>query len=143
MADEKKSDGTKLFQLEIVTPERSIFDGSVTSVSCQGTDGRFQVLHMHAPLLASLMTGVADVLTASGEHVLYAMAGGFAQVFHDRMLLLVETAERRDQIDANRAQAAKERAEKRLKDKTAGFDEIRAKASLTRAVNRLKVVGLS
>jgi F-type H+-transporting ATPase subunit epsilon len=139
MADEKKHTTSEPFLLDVVTPEGKVFSGNVVSVTCEGTEGRFQILHLHAPFLSSLATGITVLILDSGLKERYAMSGGFAQVYHDHVLLLVDSAEREDLVDAERAERAKARAEKRLKEKAAGLDQDRARAALLRAINRLKV----
>jgi F-type H+-transporting ATPase subunit epsilon len=126
------------FRIEIVTPEKVAYQGLVRSVICPGTEGRFQVLHLHAPLLSSLQTGLLVATPEAGEELVFATTAGFAQVFQDHVLVLVETAERSEQIDKERALRSKERAEERLKLRGAEVDEARARASLVRAINRLK-----
>ncbi len=141
MADTKSASHAP-FLLEIVTPDRKVFSGRILSVTCEGTEGRFQVLHLHAPLLSALGTGVTKVVHEAGNTEIFAMSGGFAQVFHDRVLLLVESAESRTTIDVDRAQRARERAELRLRQRDEEIDVDRAHAALMRAMNRLKVADL-
>lgn len=128
-----------LFQLEIVTPQKKEFSGNVASVNCPGAQGRFQVLYNHAPFLSTLMVGEVKVLDEQGAELRYAVSGGVAQVFHNSMHILADTAERAEQIDVDRARRARERAEERLKQHGEDIDEDRARTALIRAVNRLKV----
>jgi F-type H+-transporting ATPase subunit epsilon len=128
-----------LFQLEIVTPQKKEFSGNVASVNCPGEQGRFQVLHNHAPFLSTLLVGEVKVIGEQSTELRYAISGGVAQVFHNGMHILADTAERADLIDIDRAKRAQERAEERLKQHEEGVDEDRARAALVRAVNRLKV----
>jgi F-type H+-transporting ATPase subunit epsilon len=128
-----------LFELEIVTPQRKEFTGTVQSVSCPGTQGRFQVLHNHAPFLSTLTVGELKIVDANGAETHYAITGGVAQVFHNTMHVLADSAERSDQIDVARAERAQHRAEERLRQRTEEIDEDRARAALLRAVNRLKI----
>ncbi len=127
------------FELEIVTPQKKEFSGNVESVSCPGEQGRFQVLHNHAPFLSTLAIGVVKIVDEQGAEWRYAVSGGVAQVFHNNMQLLADTAERSDEIDVTRAQSAQQRAEERLRQHAEDIDEERARAALMRAVNRLKV----
>ena len=71
----------------------------------------------------------------------YAVSGGFLEVLNNRVLILLESAEKAENIDTERARKAKDRAEKRLTNATTEVDLVRAEAALTRAVNRLKVAG--
>ncbi|MBI5647206.1 MAG: F0F1 ATP synthase subunit epsilon [Ignavibacteriae bacterium] len=127
------------FDLKIVTPNRVVFEGKAASVSCPGTEGRFQVLAKHAPLLSSLDIGELDVVDEQNTRVEYAVSGGVVQVYHNAVLVLADTAERREEIDTARASAARTRAEQRLAGRTPDTDVERARASLYRALNRLKV----
>jgi F-type H+-transporting ATPase subunit epsilon len=131
----------KTFHLEIVTPKRVVFKGEVTSFSAPGIDGGFQVLHSHAPLLASVKIGKVKIIETSGTESHYAISGGFVEVRENNVILLAETAERTDEIDVERVKAARDRAVKRLAKKYPDTDIERAKLALYRALNRLKIAG--
>jgi F-type H+-transporting ATPase subunit epsilon len=133
----------KTFHLEIVTPKRVVFRGEVTSLSAPGEIGGFQVLHNHAPLLSSLEIGKVKIIDAGGTEYKYAASGGFVEVRENFAILLAETAERIDEIDTERAKAARDRALKRLAEKYPGIDIERAKLALYRALNRLKIAGIN
>jgi F-type H+-transporting ATPase subunit epsilon len=128
-----------LFELEIVSPQRKEFTGNVQSVSCPGEQGRFQILHNHAPFLSTLTVGLVRVVDGEGTTINYAVSGGIAQVFHNKMRLLANAAERSDVIDIARAEEAKRRAEERLKSRQEGIDHERERLALLRAINRLKI----
>jgi F-type H+-transporting ATPase subunit epsilon len=131
----------KTFHLEIVTPKRIVFKGEATSFSAPGVDGGFQVLHSHAPLLASVKIGKVKIVETSGTESHYAISGGFVEVRENKVILLAETAERIDEIDVERVKAARDRALKRLAEKYPDTDIERAKLALYRALNRLKIAG--
>ena len=131
----------KTFHLEIVTPIRIVFKGEVTSFSAPGVDGGFQVLHSHAPLLASVTIGKVKLSNANGTEFHYAISGGFVEVRDNNVILLAETAERTDEIDVERVKAARDRALKRIAEKYPQTDIERAKLALYRALNRLKIAG--
>jgi F-type H+-transporting ATPase subunit epsilon len=131
----------KTFHLEIVTPRRTVYDADVESFSAPGTLGGFQVLVNHAPLLSSIRVGAVKVVEPGGNELHYATSGGFVEVRDNRVTLLAETAERSDEIDAARAEAARTRSAERLATKTSEVDTDRARAALQRAINRLKVAG--
>jgi F-type H+-transporting ATPase subunit epsilon len=133
----------KTFHLEIVTPKRIVFKGEVTSFSAPGLDGGFQVLHSHAPLLASVKIGKVKIIEASGTESLYAISGGFVEVRENKVILLAETAERSNEIDVERVKAARDRALKRIAEKYPQTDIERAKLALYRALNRLKIVDVN
>ena len=132
----------KILQLEIVTPKRVVFKGEVTSLTAPGVVGGFQVLFNHAPLLSSLKIGEVKIKEASGTEFHYAISGGFVEVRENLILLLAETAERTDEIDAERAKASRDRAQKRMAEKKSDIDFERARLALYRALNRLKIVGV-
>ena len=127
------------FKLEIVSPRRVVFTGDATSVSLPGAVGGFQVLHAHAPLLSSLVVGTMKLRTTGGDEVLYATSGGFVEVRNNVVTVVVESAERADEIDVDRARHSAERAQERLRSRSADIDVSRAEASLARALNRLHV----
>ena len=133
----------KTFHLEIVTPKRIVFKGEVTSFSAPGVEGGFQVLHSHAPMLASLKIGKVKISEANGTESHYAISGGFIEVRENKAILLAETAERTDEIDIERVKAARDRALKRLAEKYPETDLERAKLALYRALNRLKIAGVN
>lgn len=130
--------------LEIVTPEKRVFEGPVDEVTVPGTEGQFGVLKGHTAFLSSVGIGELSV-TREGKKTFYAVSAGYAEVASGRVTLLLETAERSDMIDKERAQKAKERAENRIK-KTAqeeAIDYERARAALLRALSRIKVADRS
>lgn len=130
-----------LFNLEIVTPQRSIFSGPVESFNAPGAAGGFEVLHNHAPLLSAVGVGQARFVDQSGDETVFATSGGFVEVNKNHVIFLADTAEKKEEIDSKRAQAAKARAEDRLQKKEPGTDIDRARAALARAINRLKTTG--
>jgi F-type H+-transporting ATPase subunit epsilon len=129
----------KAFKLEIVTPRKVVFSGDVVSFSAPGTMGGFQVLYNHAPLLAEIGCGAVKIQDPQGHETRYATSGGFVDVKQNVVVLLAETAEHSTEIDLTRAEAAKDRAVKRLAERGENFDVARAQAALDRAVNRIRV----
>jgi len=129
----------KPFKLEIITPSRVVFADDALGVSAPGVEGGFQVLRDHATLLSSLDPGRIKVLKADGSEILYATSGGVLEVFDNKVVVLAETAERADEINIDRARAAKERAERRLRTHDPEVDVDRAAMALRRALNRLRV----
>ena len=125
-------------QLDIVTPDRLVGHSSVSAVSIPGKNGYLGVLPGHAPLLTELVAGEV-VYTRDGSFHYLAVSWGFAEVLPDRVIVLARTAERAEEIDVERAEQAKERAEERLKkfsDPEIDFE--RARVSLARALARLE-----
>jgi F-type H+-transporting ATPase subunit epsilon len=131
----------KTFKLEIVTPQKVVFNGSVVSFTAPGTVGSFQVLHNHAPLLSSIGIGQIKVVDDRGQEARYATSGGFVEVRENHVVTIAETAERADEIDVDRAKTALGRATLRLEGKKSDIDLVRARAAMARAANRLKIAG--
>jgi F-type H+-transporting ATPase subunit epsilon len=129
---------TKL-TLEIVTPERSLVTEQVDEVQLPGSEGYFGVLPGHAPLLATLQVGELWYRVGQEKHYL-AVAFGFVEVLPERVTVLAQIAERSQDIDAARAEAAKKRAEERLAGSPrSDVDFERARIALTKALLRLQV----
>ena len=130
------------FELEIVTPEKTLYSGTVEHVRAPGIDGGFGVLSGHHPMVSALGVGSLHFREEGGGEELAAVSGGFAEVLRDRMTVLVETAEPAGTIDPARASAARDRAKDRLRSRRdPDVDTARAEASLHRALNRLQVAG--
>ena len=128
-------------KLEVVTPEKVVVSEEAQIVASPGTLGEFGVLIGHTPFLTTLKTGVVRYTDAQGtERYLFA-SGGFAEALPDKVTILAESAERRKDIDLNRAQAALERAQKRLAQERSKeqIDIARAQAALERALVRISL----
>ena len=126
------------FRLEFVTPERSVAHEDVDEASLPGVDGHFGILPGHAPLLAELANG--PMWYRKGNVTYHAfVGGGFAEVVGDRVSVLAPVGERAEDIDRPRAEAAKQRAEKRLAAPTSDIDFERARIALLRAISRLDI----
>lgn len=129
----------KTYNLEIVTPKRIVFKAQVTSFNAPGVVGGFQVLKGHAPLLSAIGIGEVKLVDVDGREHRFATSGGFVEVRENNVVMLAETAERATEIDLQRAEAARDRAKKRIEEKKVETDIERARAALQRALNRLKV----
>ncbi|MEJ2636305.1 MAG: F0F1 ATP synthase subunit epsilon [Calditrichia bacterium] len=129
---------TNLFTVEITTPQKKWTFENVISCSAPGVKGSFQVLYNHAPLLSQLEIGSIKLETTDGI-LFFATSGGFLEVLNNKVGMLLDTAEKSDQIDVTRAGNAAERARNRLKERAEDLDAARAEASLARALNRLYV----
>ncbi len=129
----------KPFHLDIVAPDKVVFRGDVTSVTAPGKLGSFQVLFNHAPLLAELTPGPLAFRSLSGEDTVFAVGGGFAEVRDNHMVVLADSAERVDEIDVERAEAARDIADDALRARAPGENLEEAQAALVRANNRLKI----
>ena len=124
--------------LEIVTPDRSVVTERVDEVELPGAEGYFGVLPGHTPLLATLKVG--EMWYRKGSEKFYlSIAFGFAEVLPDRVTILAELAERSEDIDVARAEAARKRAEERLAKPAADIDFERARLALMKSLVRLQV----
>ncbi|HXH07176.1 MAG TPA: F0F1 ATP synthase subunit epsilon [Vicinamibacterales bacterium] len=124
--------------LEIVTPDRRLVHEEVDEVQLPGAEGYLGVLPGHAPLLTALQVGVLWYRRGA-ERVYLAVAFGFAEVLPDRVTVLAQIAERAEEIDVERAAAAKARAERRLARSAADLDFERARIALLKSLVRLQV----
>ncbi len=125
-------------RLQIVSADRSIVDETVDEVQVPGSEGYFGVLPGHTPLLALLGTGELWYRQGATTHYV-SLSGGFAEVQPDRVTILAQIAERADEIDIARAEAAKRRAEERLSSPNPDMDFERARVALMKALVRLQV----
>ena len=125
-------------QLQIVSADRSLVNERVDEVEIPGADGYFGVLPGHAPLLALLGAGELWYRQGQEKHYL-AIAFGFAEVLPDRVTVLAQLAERPNEIDVARAEAARKRAEQRLASPSLDMDFERARIALMKALTRLQV----
>jgi F-type H+-transporting ATPase subunit epsilon len=126
-------------KLEFVTPAQAVVHDNVDEVQLPGEEGYFGVLPGHAPLLATLSTG--SMWYRKGTETRYAfIANGFVEVLPDRVSVLAQVAERAEDIDIERADAARRRAEEQLaKPTTVSVDAERARVAMLRAIMRLQV----
>lgn len=130
------------FLLEIVTPERKVYADSVNMIIVKGAEGELGILPNHIPLVTPLRIAPITVKQQGKPDQYIAVNGGFMEVRKDKVVILAESAELPEQIDVERAQAAKSRAEQRLKAaKQEHVDFKRAELSLQRAMNRIDVSG--
>jgi F-type H+-transporting ATPase subunit epsilon len=131
--------------LQIVTPDRLVVRERVDEVQIPGSEGYFGVLPGHTPLLASLAVG--EMWYRKGaERTYVSLAYGFAEVLPDGVTILAQLAERADEIDAERADAALNRAEERLARPRSDVDYDRARIALAKSLSRLQVssrIGIS
>jgi len=125
--------------LEIVTPEKLAFSGKVEDVTIPGAEGEFGVLRGHAALLSAVDIGELN-FTREGKKTYYALNTGYAEVTGDKVTILVETAERADLIDKERAKRAKDNAEGKLAKMSKDDVEFEImRIALARAITRISV----
>lgn len=124
--------------LEIYTPTRKVLSRNVDFISVQTDNYRLGILPKHAPLVATVAISEL-VLTMDGKKFHYAVGGGLLNIQKDKTILLLDSIEKSDAIDIERAKRAKIRAEERLKNKSSDLDVKRAELALKRALNRINV----
>lgn len=125
-------------KLDIVTAERVVFSEDVDVLVAPGIEGQLGILPHHAPLITMLEPGELRIKTGETE-VRLAVTGGFLEVRPDRVIILADAAEREEEIDIERAETAKRRAEEKLKELPAGIDTAQVEAALRRSLTRLEV----
>ena len=128
---------TKLL-LEIVTPDRAIVRDETDEIQVPGAEGYLGILPGHTPLLATMKVGGLWYRIGQEKHHL-AIAGGFVEVLPDRVTVLAQIAERAQDIDLTRAEAARKRAEERLARPPIDFDIERARVALLKSLIRIQV----
>ena len=125
-----------VFKLQIVTPERVFYEGEATMVELSTTEGDIGVYANHIPMTAIVAPGVLKIHEAAGVKRA-ALHTGFIEVLPEMITIMAEVVEWPDEIDVKRAEDARVRAERRLKDNKAECDTLRAKLALRRALTRL------
>ena len=126
-------------RLDIVTAEQLVFSEEVDLVVAPGIDGEMAILPHHAPLMTMLQPGEL-LVRQEGKEFSLAVTGGFLEVRPDRVTVLADAAERAEDIDAARAEEAKQRAQERLAGRLDEADRARVEAALRRSLIRLRVV---
>jgi len=126
-------------RLEVVTPQKEVVKEEAQIVVAPGVLGEFGVLIGHTPFMTSLNVGTLRYTDAQGQERSVFVSGGFAEALPDKVTVLAESAERRRDIDVERAKAALERAQKRLDEKAPGIDYLRAKMAMMRALHRIRL----
>lgn len=125
-------------RLEIITAEQVVFAGDVDSVQVPGISGELGILPHHAPLMTMIQPGELAI-NKDGDVAYLAISGGFLEVMANKVHVLADAAERSDDIDEERAQAAVQRAQERISSQSSDLDLERALGQLRRAQIRLGV----
>lgn len=128
-----------LFKLRIITPDRVFYEGEASMVEFNTTEGEIGVFKKHVPTTVIISPGILTITEVEGEKEA-ALHAGFAEILQDEVVILAEIIEWPDEIDAKRAEAAKERAEERIRSKTPETDMLRAETALQRALARIHVI---
>lgn len=127
--------------LTITTPERVVLETEVRSVNVPTLDGEIGILQNHIPLVSILAAGELSLTTIKGEQQVMAVSGGFVEVRDNQIVILADTAEKAEEIDEARAQAAREKAQALMQERATddvGFAD--AQAAMAKELARLKVV---
>ncbi len=128
------------FRLKIITPERTFYEDDVLMVEFNTTEGEIGIYKNHVPTTVIIKPGVLTITTADEEKTA-ALHSGFAEILQDDVTIIAEVVEWPNEIDEERANKAKERAQQRIDEKEEATDMDRATAALLRAVTRINVLG--
>ncbi len=129
----------KLFELKIITPDRAFYTGNVNMVELNTSEGRIGVYADHLPVAMVLAPGVASIHEENGDVKEAALHSGFLEITKSRVTILAEVAEWPDEIDFNRAEEARIRAERRLSSHDSEIDLARAEFALKKALTRIEL----
>lgn len=128
-----------LFTLRIITPDRIFYEGEASMVEFNTTEGEIGILKGHIPTTVIISPGILNFQEKEGEKQA-ALHAGFAEILQDKVVIMAEIVEWPHEIDLERAEDAKERAEERLRSKTPETDVLRAETALQRALARIHVI---
>lgn len=127
-----------LFKLQIITPERKFYEGEASMVELTTTEGDIGVYRNHIPMTAIVAPGILKIHEEGGVKEA-ALMSGFIEILPEKIVIMAEVAEWPGEIDASRAEEAKVRAERRLKEQSGEIDIIRAETALRKALIRLSL----
>lgn len=128
------------FMLEVVTPDKTFFDGEIDMLVLRTTEGDIAIMNDHEPVVAPVAIGSIRIRLEGQEKFRdAACSGGFMTVTEEKTTVVTDSAEWADEIDLSRAKAALERAQKRLEKRDSELDYARAFNSLSRATNRIRI----
>ena len=128
-----------LFSLRIITPDRVFYEGQVSMVEFNTTEGEIGVLKKHVPTTVIVSPGILTITEEDGEKIA-ALHSGFAQILQEEVVILAEIIEWPHEIDEERAEEARRRAEERIRSKTPETDLLRAETALQRALARIHAI---
>ncbi|MBT9780080.1 ATP synthase F1 subunit epsilon [Clostridium sp. MCC353] len=127
-----------MFKLQVITPDKKFYEGEVSMVELTTTEGQIGVYKNHIPMTAIVAPGVLSIHEADGVKRA-ALHAGFIQILPEQITIMAETVEWPDEIDINRAEEARVRAERRIKETNGEVDVMRAELAYKRALVRLTV----
>lgn len=134
------AEGSRFFKVEIITPDRIFFTGEADFLEFATMEGEIGVYKDHIPMTTVLAPGIVTIHNGEEEKTA-AVHAGFAEILGDKITLLAELAEWPDEIDVERAEAAKGRAEERLANRSEDIDVMRAEFALRKALIRIDAAG--
>lgn len=132
------ADSSKLFKLQVISPDRIFFDGDADMIEVKTTEGDLGILKHHIPLTAILAPGVLRI-KKDAEEKEAALHDGFIEILGEKIIILAESCEWPEEIDINRAKEARIRAERRLKDSAGEINVARAEMALRRSLTRIEL----
>lgn len=126
------------FDLRIITPDRIFYEGEASMVEFNTTEGEIGVYKEHVPTTVIIAPGILTITEEETQKVA-ALHAGFVEILKDRVTIMAEIVEWPEEIDLERAEESRERAEKRLMEAVPGTDMARAEVSLKRAMARIRL----
>ena len=127
--------------LQIITPTDVFYDGEVSFVEYNTTEGYVGIFPKHVPMTQVIEPGKLVIYESNGDRKIAALHAGFVKIMPDVITILAEIIEWRDDIDLDRAMKAKSRAEENLRENRQDADLVKTELALKRAIARIKVVG--
>lgn len=127
------------FGLKIIASDKVFYEGRCRNLVIPAPDGEVGLLPHHENMVIAIGVGIARMQVEEGEWSEIAVGTGFAEIVNNRVTLLVDTAERPEDIDVRRAQEQKERAQEQMRQKRSIQQYYHTQASLARAMNRLRL----
>lgn len=127
------------FSLVVLAAERSFFEGDCASLIIPTIDGQYGIQANHSNMIGAVVPGRMKITTPDGEEIIAAVSEGLVKIENNHVLILVDTAERPEEIDINRAKRSAEEAKEAILQKKSIRDYHAAQAKMARAINRLKV----
>ena len=133
------ADNSKVFQVQVISPDRIFYEGDVDMIEVKTSEGEMGIYKNHIPLTAILVPGILRLKNGS-EQKEAALHDGFIEILGNKVIILAESCEWPDEIDINRAEEARIRAERRLNGADGEINEARAEMALRRAIVRKELV---
>lgn len=127
----------KTFKAQLLTPNGSLFEGDVIGIKIPGSEGNFEILYNHAPIVSSLGVGKVEIHKPDNTVVKYALNGGFVEMNDNRVTILAEEAIEAGKIDLDKAEKEREEIKKELKNRTDGREPLEKKIAVTENLIKL------